>query len=292
MKKLILILILFVISFIGIMLYLTKTDEFSKVIIEDDITNYNYSQSEIYVDNDGKKIYGVLYRPLTDTKVPLIIYSHGLGGNYTYGTSYTEYFVKLGYAVYTFDFCGGSSSSKSDGKTTEMSVSTEVSDLESVLKTLVTWGFIDTNNITLFGTSQGGLVSALVSAKNEDLINGLVLFYPAFMITDDIHTLYPSKNDIPSTTNYLGWINVGKNYMLDIYDLDFYNEVKDYDKPVLIVHGTDDSVVDIKYSKKLNETYSNSSLKIINGAGHGFYGNDFDLASLYILDYLKNIERR
>ena len=42
--------------------------------------------------------------------------------------------ANMGYLTYTFDFCGGSViKGKSDGLTTEMSVLTEVKDLESVL---------------------------------------------------------------------------------------------------------------------------------------------------------------
>jgi len=180
--------------------------------------------------------------------------------------------------------------SKSDGETTDMSVLTEVSDLETILEEARTWDFIDTNNLNLFGTSQGGLVSALVGAKNEEKINGLILFYPAFMITDDIHNMYPTKENIPETTNYLGWINVGRNYMLDVYDMDFYGEVKNYQKEVLIVHGSSDNIVDLKYSQKLNETYENSELEIITGAEHGFYGQDFDRSITYILKYLRGGE--
>jgi len=43
----------------------------------------------------------------------------------------------MGYLTYTFDFCGGSViKGKSDGLTTEMSVLTEVKDLEVSLITL------------------------------------------------------------------------------------------------------------------------------------------------------------
>lgn len=67
-----------------------------------------------------------------------------------------------GIAVYTFDFAGegpkkradGTPGSISDGETTEMSVMTEIKDLESVLE----------------------------AAKHADEINGLVLLYPALLI--------------------------------------------------------------------------------------------------------------
>lgn len=57
-------------------------------------------------------------------------------------------------------------------------------------------------------------------------------------------------------------------------------------KNVLILHGSDDSIVPLKYSKQANETYSNSTLHIIDGAGHGFNGEHFDQAMDYITEYL------
>lgn len=250
----------------------------------------SYMVEDVYINNGDNKIYGMLYRPNTEEKAPIIIYSHGLGGNYSYGIDYAEELVKKGYAIYLFDFCGGSATSKSTGETTEMSVLTEMSDLEAVLKEIKTWDFVDKIKITLFGTSQGGLVSSQVAASHEQEIHGLILFYPAFVISDDIHSKYPTKEDIPEKENYMGWIEVSSKYMLDIYDMDFYKEVENYKKEVLIIHGDQDSIVDLKYSKQLNDIYQNSELKIIEDAGHGFYGNSFQESLNYILEYLEKIE--
>lgn len=294
-------LILVIIIIIGGGSYFILNNSFEKKIYDNnasdnnkdnDIKNnsiYNYKTEEIYIDNNGKKIYGVLYKPETTEKVPIIIYSHGLGGNYSYGIDYAKRLVTEGYAFYAFDFCGGSNGSRSDGSTTEMSVLTEMSDLEAVIDEVKTWDFIEKEDITLFGTSQGGLVSSQVAAKYESDINGLIVFYPAYVILDDIHEKYPTKEDIPDRTNYMGWINVSSKYMLDIYDLDFYKQISDYKKDVLIVHGSSDSIVPLKYSKKLNDTYKNSELKVIKGAGHGFYGSSFDEAINYIFEYLDKL---
>lgn len=247
---------------------------------------YKYTTSEIYINNEDKQIYGILYKLVNIKKGPIIIYSHGLGGSHLSGLDYGKELAKAGYFFYAFDFCGGSSNSRSDGLTTEMSVLTEASDLEAVLNEVKTWDFINLEKIILFGTSQGGVVSSLVASNHADEVNGLILFYPAFVITDDIHKKYPTKEDIPSDTNYFGWINVSSKYMLDIYDLDLYEKVANYSKDVLIVHGNQDEIVDLKYSKKLQDTYQNSELKVIDNAGHGFYGNSFQEALLYIFDYL------
>ena len=48
---------------------------------------------------------------------------------------YEAFLAEMGYAAFTFDFCGGCAMcGKSDGKTTEMSVLTETKDLEAVFE--------------------------------------------------------------------------------------------------------------------------------------------------------------
>lgn len=74
---------------------------------------------------------------------------------------------------------------KSDGLTTEMSVLTEVKDLERVIDYAINREYADKNNIVVMGCIQGGYVSALTVTKGKYNVNKLVLFYPAFCIPDD-----------------------------------------------------------------------------------------------------------
>lgn len=55
---------------------------------------------------------------------------------------------------------------------------------------------------------------------------------------------------------------------------------------VLIVHGDADDIVPLSYSRKAVKTYSSADLKVIQGAGHGFYEVEEDKAVEYILSYL------
>lgn len=72
----------------------------------------SYDIEELYAYRDHQQIYGKMYRPKNSgEKIPVIIYSHGFGGTHEYGEDYAKEFVKMGYATYCFDFCGGSPSS-------------------------------------------------------------------------------------------------------------------------------------------------------------------------------------
>ena len=57
-------------------------------------------------------------------------------------------------------------------------------------------------------------------------------------------------------------------------DIDVAEIQQGYDKPVLIIHGDDDQVVPIEYSREAEKRYKNVHLETISGAGHGFDGDD------------------
>ena len=104
-------------------------------------TGTQFHKDVIWCRNGDRSIYGVAFLPLEGGQHPLVIFSHELGNNHRSGIPYAKRLAAMGYAVYTYDFCGGSvAGNRSDGKTTEMTVSTEVSDLETVLTAARTWG--------------------------------------------------------------------------------------------------------------------------------------------------------
>lgn len=252
--------------------------------INDEIDGY--VKEELWSKREEHRIYGQLYKPnKIEQKIPAIIYSHGFGGNYEYGIQYARRLSKMGYAVYCFDFCGGSYSSQSDGSPLEMSIFTEQKDLEAVITTIQSLDFIDQNQIFLLGTSQGSVVSAITAASNKEMIKGMILLYPAFVLVDNAQELFKNGDDIPENYYHM-WMNVGKVYFEDLLDYDVYNVMSLYDKDVLIIHGDHDDIVPLAYSQKAVETYTKAKLEVIEGAGHGFYGNDFEEAMQYIKNNL------
>lgn len=251
---------------------------------------HEYEVKEIRCDNSGQSIYGVAYVPKTEKKVPLVIFSHELCNTHTSGIAYAENLASRGIATYTFDFRGGSSRNKSDGKTTEMSVMTEVTDLEAVIETAKNWDFVNSEKVVLLGGSQGGMVSAIAAARHKEEIDGLILLYPAFVIGDEIHNKFSFLDEVTDTFSYNGWITVGRKYVEDIWNYEVYNEIGNFDKQVLILHGDSDYLVDVSYSERAVKEYDNAELCVIKGAGHGFGGSSFDEAMTHIWRYLHRIE--
>lgn len=247
---------------------------------------YEYATTEISLENNGMKIYGVAYIPLTgEEQLPLVIFSHGLGGNYSNHFDYAGALAIQGIASYSFDFCGGGGA-HSDGSMLDMSVMTEVSDLEVVLEAARDWDFVDADKIVLVGTSQGGYVSAVVAARHPDEVAGLVINCPAFSIAEILHNQYGSLDNIGDTFFLIG-AQLGRIYAEDIWDYDAYSEIGLFEKKVLIQHGELDNVVDIAYSRRAVEVYTDAELIMFSGAGHLFFGADASRAIENVCNYLR-----
>ena len=176
-----------------------------------------------------------------------------------------------------------------NGYSIEMSVMTEVSDLEAVMEAASEWDFADESRIVLLGTSQGGIVSAIAAARHTDQVSGLVLMYPAFLVSGAIHEQFDSLEEVPDSYRF-NWITAGRPYAEDMWDYDVYEEIGNYTDKVLLLHGSADSIVPISYSDRAAEVYEDVDYHVIDGAGHGFSGSAFDEAVRYVFDYLQQIE--
>lgn len=231
-------------------------------------TDGTYTVKEYDFDSNGKDIYARAFVPDASGRVPLVIFSHGLGANVEHEEEVQKALAKAGIAVFSLEFAGGSSSSApmSEGLTTEMSVLTEVQNLKDAIRIASGMEYADPQRIYLMGSSQGGLVSALTA---EELTNiaGLFLFYPAFSLPDDIRSSFPKLDEVPETFNLLG-TKIGKIYITDIYDMDPYANLEKLAMPVHIYHGKDDNIVPLTASQKAMKRLGNARLTTLEDTGH------------------------
>ncbi|MGN1026127.1 MAG: alpha/beta hydrolase [Faecousia sp.] len=239
-------------------------------------TKYTYTREKKTIEGPNGTIVGYLFTPDTGTgSGQLVILSHGLATEQWHNLNTADSLASAGLQVFLFDYCGGSIHAESSGATTEMSVLTEKADLNSVIDAVKTWDGVDPDRIGLIGYSQGGLVAALVAAERND-IEKLCLLYPAFSMYDEIRNTYQSVTEIPETLNRNGMM-VGRVYYADIVNMgidDIYAYAARYQGPVMIQHGTEDLAVPYASSVTADENYPNSKLVTLDGAGHGFTGDD------------------
>lgn len=248
-----------------------------------------------YLPNNFKKDEGKKLAP--------VIMSHGFMSDYGMCDKYAQELAKEGFATFDFDFNGGGpASTLSNGKTTDMSVLTEVEDLLAVVNYVCSLDYIDENQLTLLGCSQGGFVSALLSARLGDKVKKLVLFYPALCIPDDARKgeMISAKFDPENPPEYFqcAQMKLSKKYVTDVNKIDSFAEIVKYKGSVCILHGDQDAVVNISYAKKAfaeytkglspdSAEYKAKELHIIKGAGHVFFNQHDEEAISILKEYMK-----
>ena len=156
--------------------------------------------------------------------------------------------------------------------------------------------YTNADDILLMGCSQGGFVSALVAAKQKENIKRLILFYPALCIPDDARSgkMMFAKFDPQNIPDIIkcGPMTLGKCYPADVIDMNPFEEIKKYQRDVLIVHGTADKIVNPDYAKKAKEAYLEVNenrvvkLEFIENGAHGFSKKHDVLALNAIKEFL------
>ena len=213
-----------------------------------------------------------------------VILSHGFLADERMCFTYAQLLADIGFLAVTFDFCGGGIRSKSDGKSEEMTVFTEKEDLKAVVKAVREQ--FHPVSVSLLGCSQGGLVSGLLAAEMPAEILRLVLFYPAVCIPDDARSgkMMFYRFDPEHIPDLLGKypMKLGGDYAKSVIYMDPFQEMSGYRGNVLLVHGTEDKVVDISYARKLKDIYPSCDYHEIAGAGHLFKGR-YDKEACQIL---------
>lgn len=245
----------------------------------------------------GNSIYGRIFTKDDSfdrtKKYPLLIMSHGYNGVALDANSeMVQTALDAGMVVYSYDFCGGSAMSKSEGKVTEMSVETEISDLESVMAEISSLPYIDSEKVVLFGHSFGGLVSGLTAARHKDDIIGLILHAPAFggMVNKD-NSPYASTDEIPETVKN-GNLVVGKVFYEDMWNLYPYEEIVKFDKPVYIMYGSEDTPQDeaeAAYNGREVPVSPSCEVHVVEGAGHNFSNEEYASLADSVTEYLRNV---
>ncbi len=231
---------------------------------------------EFNCQRDGLNIWGKEFIPSSNANksLPAIIISHPFMVTASYVEHYARLMAEWGYATFIFDFCGGGNGSRSDGRTSDMSVFTEALDLGAVIDYVKSLSAINDEEIILMGCSQGGFVSAIVAAQLKEQIAGLIMFYPALCIPEFcrggnmLGTRF-DPNNIPDIINTWGML-IGRVYVESVMDMDVNQYLPAYQGPVLITHGDHDSVVDLRFSVEADKYYHNSELLVINGGQHGY----------------------
>lgn len=223
---------------------------------------YPVKTQELPLSLPDRRIYGKAYIPERGGALSAVILSHGYNSSHEAVSDLARALAETGVFAYCYDFCGGSAGSKSSGSPEEMSISSEISDLRAVIGFI--GGMENIADISLYGESQGGFVSALAA---DGGIRRLYLLYPAFCIPDDWKKRM--ADGIPDKIELMG-MTLSRKFCEGLPEYDVFERISRYKGAVRIFHGDADGLVPLSYSEKAAESFPNAELTVFGGEGHGF----------------------
>jgi fermentation-respiration switch protein FrsA (DUF1100 family) len=215
-----------------------------------------YAYEEIsFRSQDGTKLSG-WFIPASGKALGTVIHFHGNAQNMSYHYPLVSFLPSMGFNLFVFDYRGyGISEGRPDRKGL-------YEDSVAAIEYVLSRKDIDQNKLFIFGQSLGG-TNALAALGNNHFpgIRGVIIeatFYSYHAIVKDKFSALPSpaSESISSTLT-----------------TDEYSACLAIDKispvPLLLIHGTNDSVIPYAQSKALYEKAKEpKTLWTIEGGGH------------------------
>ena len=221
--------------------------------------------------DDGVPLRAVLERP-NQERCPLVIVLHGFSSSKEKGHTIAacEAMQEAGFATLRFDLYGHG---ESGGDFKDHTLYKWISNTLAMINYARRLDFV--TGIYLSGHSQGGLVAALAGGMAPDLVKGLILRAPAFMIPRCARegsmlgfTFDPMH--VPDEIEVIKGLTLGGDYLRVAQTIHAEDAVARFPGPVLLIHGDADDVVPFTDSIEAARQYHNCRLAVIPGETHHY----------------------
>lgn len=238
-----------------------------------------------FKNSRGQTLVGDFYYP-QKKEFPLVIYCSGfLSSKKSPKVGLLkEALVPNGFGLFAFDFSG---IGESEGKFEETTITKYMDDLTSAINAM------KVKEVSLIGTSVGGYVALLVSARDKR-VKSLALYSPASkfphkkgVFTDEYVSLWKRRG----STIYVSAQNLQGKLNYSFYEDGLkHNDYLQFQRilvPALIFHGAKDNEIDIEDSKRLVNYIHDSRLVTLGGAGHNYTTKEIKLVIDKTVQFLK-----
>lgn len=221
----------------------------------------------------GRRLACLLFVPQEKPRFQMVV-SHGFRGRKENSGRLDEFAEKIIHhsgRLLAFDFAG---SGESEGSFSEMSLSSQVEDLQAVVEFALEK---DDSPLILLGRSFGGSTS-LAAAAADERVSGLVLWSTPVLLEDTFFSgaRYHMQSLLAGGSIDLedegGSFQIGPQFARDLsrHDFDRYlNNMKE--RPVLVIHGERDQDVGLQnvrfIEKRAGQTFE---IHVVSGADHRF----------------------
>ena len=247
-----------------------------------------------FFKSNGANLAGVMHLPEKKKKVPLVVFNHGFSGHkgeahYLF-TKLARALAKNGIAAFRFDCyaCGDS-----EGDYINSNFRGDLSDALNAIEYAKSFKEVDKKRVGVFGLSKGGYISAMLCSEYKDLKTAVLMSAPVNF--PKLWNNRLGKNYKKNKVFDYGGLSIGKKYIEALYALGTKNleSVKKFKKPLLIVHGTKDTVVDVTDAKAYYKVSGSKKKKLVlfKGADHTFSKIKWEkkLTALMVKHYKKHL---
>ncbi|MEW5800325.1 MAG: alpha/beta hydrolase, partial [Bacteroidota bacterium] len=227
----------------------------SSLFNNDTLASYNLrttvipesSRTQVVMTSQGKKIYGYMVKSPNAGESNIILYNHGNRDHLQFYWDRVELFYKMGFNVFIYDYQGYG---MSEGEPSEAGV---YSDATAAYANVRSQGFAD-SSITVYGFSLGGAPAIHLASS---------VFTPRRLITE---AAFASASVLTKSATLL---DLPSSYVMEgEYKND--EKIKNVHTPVLILHGVNDTFIDMEKNGKVLYANANDPKKFISvqGADH------------------------
>jgi hypothetical protein len=219
------------------------------------------------VTRDGLTLEGWFITPAPDGDGAVVIFVHGLGGNRASLLGQAALLVERGIGVLVYDSRNHGSS---DGNVTTFGL-TEQDDVHAAFEYVRARPEVDADRIALVGESMGG-ATVIHAAVELPSVRAVVVQSTYSSIEDNIAEGVEHFTGLPSfpfapLVVWFGEQEAGMS-ITQIRPIDDIAQIAP--RPVLIMHGTDDTLIDASNARRLYDAAGEPrELVLVEGAGHG-----------------------
>lgn len=262
-------------------------------------------QREFYIYDDGIKIHMKMNFPAlfdekeksdstsacgSGNKYPMLIVIHGFTGHMEEDhilavsrTANEAGFVSLRAEMYGH---GGSG-----GEFRNHTLFKWISNAMAVIDYARQLSFV--SDLYLCGHSQGGLLTMLVGAMEQERLRAILPLSPAWMIPEtarrgEILGLQFDPDYPPEEVDTDKGMPLGNNYIRTAQMIDVEPAIRRFKKPVFLVHGSADLSVPLHYSELAKSMYDDARLVVIPDDTH-CYDYHLDLVTAAVKSFLEEM---
>ncbi len=198
-----------------------------------DTTKY-FLEEVNFKSANGNNLNGWFFKPKNTPVIGTVLHFHGNAANISYQYQFSDSLIQAGFQVMTFDYQGFG---KSEGKESQENV---LEDGISALHYMKQREDVKNTKLILFGQSLGGHLSCVVAAREQKLIDALIV-EGAF-------------NGHELMAIHVGKKSGAPKWLTKLLVPSKYDAIKEIDKvtiPKLIIHSTEDETCPFYMGKEL-----------------------------------------